>query len=240
MRTSNKLLLIFFLACLGFIVVVNLALSIKYKQGEILSIPDPQGEMVEQHKGRLPAALSLNGDMNVRIIPSDIFSVEWERRAGTNIRLRESGDSLSITDESPSDRDPHIPWQNYADHPWVVVYCGHLQHMRLSGVIALLRGQRSPGGFRIALDISNSQLSLGEPDYNPNNRYPTEYYDSIAVHSVNSNLQLFKNTATRNLVVELDDRSDIHDLGAQIDSPNIRCTDSSQIHLTGKTLNRMR
>jgi hypothetical protein len=240
MRTSNKLLLIFFLASLGFFVVVNLALRIKYDRGNILSLPDPDGEMVTQPTDRLPVTLSLHGNMNVRIIPSDTFSLQWEHRAGAKFRFNESGDSLSITEEDPSDRDPHAPWQNFADHPWVFVYCGHLQHIQLSGLVALLRGTRSPGSFRIGLDISNTQLCLGEPDYDHNNSHPPEYYDSVVIHSVNGNLQLFRNTVARDLFVQLDDRSEIRDLGAQIDSPRIRYADSSQIHLTGRTLRKIK
>ena len=238
MRTSNRLLLIFFIGSLSFFVIVALALREKYNKGEILDLPDPEGEIVTYHPARLPSSLSLSGNLNVRIMPSDTFSLQWERREGIHIDFRESGDSLIIVEDTGYARDPNNRRQSFNYLPWVIVHCGPLQRLQLSGVLALLRGTRSPGGFRVGLDIYNTQLCLGD---NPDDRrnHPPLFYDSVQVQAVNSSLQLFRNTMARKLDIQLDDRSEIHDFGAQLDSPVLRCADSAQIHLTGRTLRRI-
>jgi hypothetical protein len=248
MKTSNKLLLIFFLSALGIFGAVHLALYAKYSTGDI-SVEHADELQTIDTKGSAPAFLSLKGNLNVRIIASDTFSVEWTKQDGEKISKRLSGDSLIISADMNVMRDPHNQWQQFDDFPWLTVHCGPLKKMQLSGVLALMKGGPSYGKLALAMWLTDTQLLMGEPDdqgpdvqkigLGKETGHPREFYDSIDIHSVNSNLIMNDNTVIHDLHMQLDDRSELHENNAEIDRPEIRYGDHSRITLSGANLRKL-
>jgi hypothetical protein len=247
MKRSDKLLLIFCLSVLVIFGAVHLALYASYRNGNITRGSDK--ETVVSHKDAAPALLWLNGNLNVRIIPSDTFSVQWDSREAEKITQRQSRDSLVITGDSignSSRRNPHSQWQDYQDFPWITVYCGQLKRIALSGLIAIVNGEKKPGVFAVELWLANTQILFGDPgemgdpremNYTP---HPFAFYGAVDIHAANSKLLLYRNTVIHTLTAQLDDRTELNELNAQIDSPEIHYADHSMITLDGANLKKMK
>lgn len=240
MKTSNKILLIFLLSLLGTVGAVHLALYAKYRQGRIVTKEERNGDWVTQYKGKTPVLVSLQGNINITIEPSDTFFVAIERGGDEHVSLVSTGDdALVIKGEDSSTIDPHNMFQNYSGRPWVVVHTGTHSHIQLTGVLALLKGRKTAGAFDADIRAINSQLWIGE-SYGFNNApFPTESYDSLQVHAENANIILHGNAFIRQLSLQLDKRSEINDRHAGIGGLDIRYTDSSKINLTGANLNKL-
>jgi hypothetical protein len=249
MTTSNKLLLIFFLAVSGIFGAVHLALYARYSMGNISARNADELQVIDPG-GSAPVVLSLKGNLNVRIIPSGAFFVEWVQRDGEKISKRRSGDSLIISGNMNVMRNPHNQWQQYDDFPWITVHCGQLKKMQLSGVLAMMKGRPSSNKFPLALGLTDTQLVMGEPDdqrseiqigpHATRAGHSREFYDSLDIHSVNSNVVMNKNIVIHDLHVQLDERSELHEFDAEIDRPEILYADHSQITLSGTNLRKLK
>src|SRR5258708_8626047 len=90
MKTSDKLLLFFFLSVLGLYGAIHLALYARSKQGKMVTSPAQEEGWGIQYKGDAPSFLSLQGNGNVRLIPSDTFFIEFDNNESSNINCRRS------------------------------------------------------------------------------------------------------------------------------------------------------
>lgn len=249
MKRSEKILLAFFLFSLLAFVAVHLSLYARYRQGNISSGLENISKK-EFPGGAVPAVLSINGNLNVRLIPSDTFSVEWDQHAEKRVQIRRSGDSLIIDGESTVTRDPHSPWQQFDNLPWIFVSCGGLKNIELSGVLATMKGGLVPGRIGLGMELSNTQLVLGRPGEllngfhqfppDPQDRSGREFYDSLDIHAVNSNLVLNANIVVHALRLQLDDRSELQDYDAEIERPVIQYADHSRITMSGVYLKNLK
>jgi hypothetical protein len=260
MKTSDKLLLISFLSVLGLFGSVHLALYARYSHGDIITEKELRAERFIRYTVPAPLALSLEGGLNVRIIPSDTFSVEMEKAAvggnglekgtvtvkGMNeeslpeLSYRLKGDTLIITGNSTRKVTMHDPWQIYYNNfPRVNVYTGNLKSIRLSGGMAVLKGETRPGLFNTSLSVENALLWIGE-SYDDNDKaLPADALDSVSIWAVNSMLVPHRNAVLRKLNVKLDDRSEIDDQQAVIGRSAISYSAGARINMTGANLKNL-
>jgi hypothetical protein len=263
MKTSDKLLLILLLSALGIFGAVHLALYARYRQGNFLGEKELNEQGFIKYRGPAPVALSLKGNMIVRIIPSDNFSVEIEKDGGgpgqdgglngpkaviegveaagsRKLSYHADGDTLIIRGNPFPEIDPHGAWQSYFNFPRVNIYAGQLKSIRVSGGMVDLKGEERPGQFHTALFFRNALCWIGESDENYNWKWSPAYYDSVRIQADNSKLVLHANATIKKLTVQLDDGSEIDELKARVDHSSIACSANSRINMTGATLKNLR
>jgi hypothetical protein len=241
MKTSDKLILFFSLSVLGLYGAAQLALYARSRQGEIVTNAPLEEGRITEYKGKAPAFLSLQGNVNVRLIPSDTFYIEYEREAKGKINCRPFGtDSLLVQGEDLSRMSPHRPFQGYSDFPWIEVHTGTHTRIRLTGVLAIVKGPTNSGRTDWDLQAINTQLWIGEAYGNETDFAAAELYDSVQVNATNTNIVLNRNAVIGQLTAQLDDQSEINDEHATIGKPAIHYTDRSKVNLTGINLNKLR
>lgn len=166
MKTSDKLLLTFFLLSLGVFGAVHLALYAEYRHGHILNARDLHEEQFVKYRMAAPQYLSLKGTLWVNIIPSDSFYVESQKeekhpeegffvrgKGATALKrtqlIRTEGDTLLITGENEA--TIHRPFADYPFQlsvPVVNVYCRGLREIRVDHGQVILKGSEGGGGAR--------------------------------------------------------------------------------------------
>lgn len=248
MKTSNKILLIFFLSAIGVLGAVHLALYAKFSKGEIVTGEDREKEILIAYNGAAPSRLILKDNLNVTIIPSDTFSVEMDKRDAEKITCRRSGDSLILTGDKAGWIDPFDEQRDFNSLP-VTVYCGHLENIFLSGCMGRINGRKKPERFTIDLTLKDASLRTGgyfEYYGNPHQPLIREYYDSIRVDASHSNLMIQQNGSIRSLYVQLADGSwirdgsPIRDGKARIERAEIHYSDDSWLDLSGENLRKLK
>ena len=242
MRTSNKILLIFFLSAITVFSAVHLTLYAKFTRGEIITGKDPERKIFDIYTGPTPSVLFIKGKLNVTIVPSDSFAIKWEKDIGGKLNLRAAGDSLIIEGSLPGRIDPsdeRMPLESLA----LTVHYGHLKHIGLSGCLARIDGTERAATFAIDLRLQDAQLRFGGyAEYNGDIRAGPirEYFDSIRVEATHSNLMIGQNASIGNLTVQLADRSVIRDGNASIGKPEIHYSDDSRLDLSGVNLRKLK
>src|SRR5258708_5418007 len=193
-----------------------------------------------KYKGEAPFFLSVQGNVNVRLIPSDTFFIEFDKHESSKINCRRSGaDSLLIQGESIP-MNPHDIFQHYSDYPWIEIHAGPHTRIQLTNLLALLKGPKIAGRADWNLQAINTQLWIGEAYGMAPDSTAAEFYDSVQVHARNTNLVLHRNAVIGKLNVQLDDQSELDDQHATIGQPEIHYTDRSRINLTGANLDKLK
>ncbi|HWK07772.1 MAG TPA: hypothetical protein VNS58_29270 [Puia sp.] len=240
MKTSDKLLLCFSLSALVLYGAVHLGLYARSRDSKAITRLRQAESWTVQYKGKAPASLSLQGNVNITLIPSDSFFIKYDNGDKGKIELRGSGtDSLSIRGGAFS-MNPHDIFQRYSDYPWIEIHAGPQTLIRLNNLLALVKGPKITGRSDWNLEAINTQIWIGEGYGNENNFTAAEFYDHIQLNATNSNLVLHRNAVVGELNVQLDDQSELNDQHANIRQPEIHYTDGSRINLTGATLDRLR
>jgi hypothetical protein len=264
MKTSDKLLLCFFLSAVGIFGVVHLTLYAMYRQGDFLSEKELEAERFFQYQGPAPACLSLQGNLLVRVIPSDSFSVEMEKGntgpdqhggsgMGTgkiflkgmapggsgSLSYRQEGDSLIISGNIFPETDPGNQWQVYYNYPRVTVHAGQLKSIRLSGGMVILKGGERPDQFHTALLARKTLVWIGEFNENTDQKVSPDNFDSVSIDASNCKLVLHQNASIRQLTAQLKGESWIDDLKARVDRSSISCSPNSRISMTGANLKNL-
>ncbi|HMH24372.1 MAG TPA: hypothetical protein VK563_21470 [Puia sp.] len=262
MKTSDKLILIFFLSALGLLGAVHLALYARYSQGDIVTEKQLNEEQFIRYNGPAPLVLSIEGSLNIRIIPSDTFSVEMEKGAeaagkgsslnkgrfdvkgsdpnrSRQLQYQLQGDTLVITGNRNRRGNPHDPWQLYYSFPKVIVHTGPLKSIRVSGGMATLKGEHRPGLLHTDLSVENALLWIGESYEDGNGNLPAESVDALRIHAANSMLVLHRNAVIGSLAAQLDDRSEISDQQARVGRSSIDYSSGSRINITGANLKNL-
>jgi hypothetical protein len=240
MKTSNKLLLILFLSMPALLGVIHLSLHSQLKQGHIINSMQSMDEWIRPYKGKAPAIVALEGNINVILFPSDSFFVEYQKNDAGHISCQPAGeDSLVIKGDGTISMNPHAAFQYYSDLPWVSVHTGRHTDIRLKGILALLKGGDKPDGIRLHIRATDTQLWIGE-SYGANGPDNPFYYDSVLVEAKNANLVLHRNAVVRYLSATMDDKSEVNDQHANIGSIDLQYTPLTKIGLTGVNLDKLK
>lgn len=240
MKRSDKLLLTFCLSVLCLYGVINLALYVRMRQGKIISDLKTDEGWITRYKGKAPALLSLQGNVNVRLIPSDTFYIQYHQEEGDKIHWGPAGtDSLSI-EGGTIEINPHDFYQRYSDYPWVDVHANARTHIRLTGLLALVKGLNKAGPAEWNLQAVNTQLWIGETYGNETNKIDFEHYDSIQVQAINSKLILHRNAIIEKLAVQLNDSSEINDQEVSVNRMELHYAPLSKLNLTGANLDKLK
>src|SRR5882672_9069900 len=88
MKTSDKLLLTFFVSVLVVFLAIHLTLYSQLRQGHITTSLQPTGGWVRPYKGKAPNTVVLEGNINVTLAASDSFYVEIPKDAEGKISCR--------------------------------------------------------------------------------------------------------------------------------------------------------
>ena len=239
MKTSNKLLLIFFLFVLAGFGTIHLTLYSQLRHGHIFnSRPSLEG-WTRAYVGAAPVVLVAEGNINVTLIPSDSFFVEVQEEFAGKVHCRSTADSVVVIGDTSFVSDPHRFFGNYNDLPWVSVHMGRHTGIRLRGVLALLGGNDKPGLINTHITATAAQLWVGESYGTHGAEYPSQYYDSLQVDAENTDLVLHSNAHIRHLTANLDARSEVNDLQAKLGTINIHYTPETKINLTGLNLDKL-
>jgi len=258
MKTSNKLLIALGLGILLGIGLIQFALYSNYRQGRIVSPKELHTERYIRYDMTAPSYLSLSGILWVNIIPSDTFYVEFpkenrpaamEKKISTpprfaneasSLSYRQSGDTLLITgDNKVTIHRPFADWFYRANQQQVNIYCHGLKEIFFSNGQLYLHGADSQTGLLSAkIHIDSSTLWIG--DYKEHDSEPTatEFFDSLDIRSLNSIFLINRSAAIHKLQVQMEDRSELNDRQAQVDSLLVNYSSDSRIGLTGGNLKK--
>jgi len=240
MKTSDKLLLTLALLILGVFGAINLTLYARMKAGHIKNMYSHDG-WVRSYTGKAPSTITLQGNINVTLIPSDSFSVEVQEEAAARVHYRLLQDSMIVYGDDTMPLNPHTSFQNFSDRPWVSVDMpAGVRLVRTEGQLALFRGSPKPAPVRFDIQAVNSQIWLGETYGMEGPSYPTYYYDSVHVQEVNSNLIIHPNAEVGRLSVHLDAQSEINDLKDKLGSMDLQYAPESKINIKGSTLDKLK
>jgi len=240
MKTSDKLLLTLALLILGVFGAINLTLYARMKAGHLKSMYSPGG-WARAYEGRAPSKITIKGNINLTLIPSDSFSVEVQEEAAGRIHCRLSGDSMIVSSEDTLPLNPHTFYQNYSDRPWVSIDIpSSVSLVRMEGQLALFRGARKPGNVRFDIQAVNSQIWLGETYGMEGASYPAYYFDSVHVQEVNSSLIIHENAEINRLSAHLDDQSELNDMKGTLGALHLQYGPQSKINIKGATLDKLK
>jgi hypothetical protein len=258
MKTSNKLLIALGLGILLGIGLIQAALYSNYRQGHIVSPNDMHAEKYARYDMAPPSCLSINGVMWVNVIPSDTFYVEFPKEnrptvegkkvstiprfanEANSLSWRQSGDTLLITgNNNVAIHRPFADWFYRTNQAQVNVYCRGLKEIFLSNGQLYLHGTGSQTNLPSAkIHIDSSTLWIG--DYKEHDSEPaaTEFFDSLDIRSLNSVFLINRSASIQKLQVQMDDRSELNDRQAQIDSLLVNYSSDSRVGLTGGNLKK--
>jgi len=240
MKTSDKLLLTLALLILGVFGAINLTLYARMKAGHIKNMYSRDG-WVHPYEGKPPSKITLQGNINVTLVPSDSFNIEVQEEAAGKIHCQLSGDSMIIRSEDTLPLNPHGYFQNYSDRPWVSVDMpADISLVRIEGQLALFRGTSKPAHLHLDIQAVNSQVWMGETYGTEGPYYPTYNFDSVHVQEMNSNLIIHQNAEIQRLSVNLDDQSELNDYKGTLGSLHLQYTPESKINLKGSTLDKLK
>jgi len=240
MKTSDKLLLTLALAILGVFGAINLTLYARMKSGHIKNMYSRDG-WTRSYEGRAPSKITLQGNINVTLIPSDSFIVEVQEEAAAKVHCRLSGDSMIVSSEDTLPLNPHTLFQNYSDRPWVSIDMpSTVSLVRTEGQLALFRGALKPGDLHLNIQAVNSQIWLGETYGMEGAVYPTYYYDTVSVQEINSNLFVLNNAEINGLSANLDYQSELNDFKGAFGSLHLQYAPQSKINIKGATLDKLK
>jgi hypothetical protein len=256
MKTSNKLLIALGLGILLGIGLIQIALYSNYRQGRIASPKELHTEKYKRYDMTAPSYLSISGILWVNIIPSDTFYIEFPRenrptaeekkistipelaRETGSLSYRQSGDTLLITGyNNVTIYRPFADWFYRANQAQVNIYCHGLKEIFFSNGQLYLHGTDDQMGLPSAkLRIDSSTLWIG--DYREPKAAAKEFFDSLDIRSVNSVFLINRSASIHKLLVQMDDRSELNDRQAQIDSLTVTYSSDSRVGLTGENLKK--
>jgi len=240
MKTSDKLLLTLALAILAVFGGVQLTLYARMKAGYV-NTPTSRDGFTQIYTGDAPVRLTVRGNVNLTLIPSDSFAVYLQDESTIKVSCQRAGDSLLVNADSLLTINPHTSFQIYGDLPWVSIHIPSGVHsIRLEGQLALLRGGSKEGDFRCSLQAVNSQLWLGESDGAGSSTSPAYFYDSVHVETLNGNLVVHPNAAIKHISVQLDGQSEINDLNGVMGTFDLEYSPLAKVNLKGSTLDKLR
>jgi len=241
MKTSNKLLVLLFLSMMAFLGTIHLGLYSQLKNGHIINSLESTDERIRPYNGKAPSVVDLEGNINVNLIPSDTFYVEYQQTDAGHINCGPvNSDSLVVRGEGGIFMNPHATFHFYSDLPWVSVHMGRHTDIRLKGLLAFLKGTNKRDIGSIHIRATDTQLWLGESYGSNGTDYPPQYYDSVQVDAKNTNLVLHRNAVIEHFSARMNDLSEINDEQASINTFHLQYTPLTKISLKGVNLDKLR
>jgi hypothetical protein len=259
MKASNKWLLGFILATLLFCLGMYELLYSEYRKGQFVTETKMHEERFVKHPIRKPRIISCDGAVWVNLVPADSFSLELPRvnkdpdaglfQTGPAVQLklnspenlaitwRQAGDTLFI--KGSVNRPLHRPWSAWYYRqaiPEVSVLGPEVDEIVLNNSQLYLQGTPTATAKRSArLTIRNSTLWLGM-QYDNDHRGPTEFFDSLDIHSANSITIINRAADINHLRMTETDSSVVSDQYARINSSVIQSSPDSRVDLSGNSL----
>jgi hypothetical protein len=238
MKTSNKLILFFFLSAIAILGAIHLALFSKYRRGLIETEKELNEEQFNSFRMQAPKWLSLNGHLHVNIIPSDSFHISLDKNArGLGYRLQ--GDTLIITGNTEGDKNPHGSWNEYWNLPRVNIFCTGLSGIRVVNSYVAITNEKGKAGVAAFFTLKDAQLWIGAFDPVKDSVFNTEPFDSIVVGETNSTVVINRQSLVHKLSVQLDNVSEITDRFSRIDTGRIVAGRYSKIYMTAANFNKI-
>ncbi|HVU94546.1 MAG TPA: hypothetical protein VHE34_04945 [Puia sp.] len=259
MKASNKWLLGFILATVLFCLGMYGLLYSEYRKGHFVTEAQLHKEQFIKQPIRKPRVIALDGTVWVNLVPADSFSLELPRvnkdadaglfQTGPAIQLkinspetpavtwRQQGDTLFI--KGSVNRPLHRPWSAWYYRraiPEVNVLGPDVDEIILNNGQLYLQGTAAATAKRSArLTIRNSTLWLGM-QYDNDHRGPTEFFDSLDIHSANSITIINRAAVINHLRMTETDSSVVSDQYANIQSSIIQSSPDSRVDLSGGNL----
>jgi len=256
MKTSNKLLIALALGILLLIGVIQLALYSNWKSGKIVSPGTLHAENYLKYTLPPPSYISISGVLWVNLIPSDTFSIEFPKankvkektepipqrfvNDENELSYRQSGDTLFISGNNKMTiHRPYADWFYRQNQMQVNIYGRNLKGISLVNGQLVFRGTAWPsGGSVTTLSVDSSTVWIGDRELRDGKAVETEFFNHIAIRSVNSVILLNPSATIQQLHTDLDDLSELIDQKALIDSIRIGYDQDSRIALTGNNLKK--
>lgn len=259
MKTSNKWLLGFILAVLLFCLGIYEFLYSEYRKGHFVTEVQIHDETFVKQVIHTPRVISVDGAIWVNLVPADSFSLELPRfnidpdnglfQATPDVRLksntpaipaitwRQTGDTLFIKGNNM--HPLHRGWSSWYYRralPQVNILGPAVDEVLCNNGQLYLQGATAEARKRSTrLSIRNSTLWLGLQNDN-GHRGPTEFFDSLDIHSANTVTIINTPAAISHLNMNLTDSSLVIDEYANLRSSVIRTSSDCRIQLSGGNL----
>lgn len=238
MKTSNKLLLSFLTVAIVLFVGVHLALYASYRHGNIRTESELDASRFNRFSLSTPGWLVLEGNLRVRIIPSDHFQIDLDK-TGRALGYRKDGDTLIISGNKSRIKNPHGSWSDYWNLPLVNVYSPALKGIRVEDGYVSLTNRENFTGLAASLMLTDAQLWIGAFDPLKDTADKIEPFDSIRIDAKNSSIVVNRQSLVHKISVRLDDVSEITDRFSEIDTGWIDANRYSKIYMTAANFNKI-
>ena len=259
MKASNKWIMVFILATLLFSLAVYGVLYGEYRKGHFVTEAQLHDEQFIRQPLRAPRIICFEGTVWVNLLPAGSFSIELPRinkdadaglfqkeptvrllsnnAAAQAVTWRQSGDTLFV--KGNFKRPLHRPWSDWyyrRENPEVNIFGPAVDEVMLNNGQLYLQGAAAATGKRSArLTIRNSTLWVGM-QYQNGHQGPSEFFDSLDIHSVNSVTMVNGPAVIDHLQMTITDSSKVNDQYAKIGTSLIRSSPDSRVEFTGSNL----
>ncbi|HEY6899375.1 MAG TPA: hypothetical protein VI233_01985 [Puia sp.] len=266
MKKSSRLIGGAVLALLLLVLMVNTLLYYRLREGKVSSMQQLKASGRAVFKTGTLHHLTLSGTLWVNVIPSDsdyivlpreeagmrvsevgVFGRTETTVAGKTPLFRVEGDTLFVNggNEAALHR-PYADWYYRQGLGQISVYVSSLEHVLVVNGQVLLKGAaRLDSGRCMSVDAVGSTVWLAEMDGRPEAKsmqkpFPSEFFDSVSLHLVNSVLLLNKPAKVGALYARLDSSSELNDRGAALARPaKVNSSIESRVSFTGENLKDM-
>lgn len=247
------------------VVLANALLYYRLRDGHITSLREMQTLRLTRFPTKPVHRLVLSGTVWANVIPSDsdyilvpkdemgmrvtdigVFGKTDIAALGRKPLFRVEGDTLYVngSSEVPIHR-PYAEWFYRQSIGQIYIYASSLDHIRVTNGQMVLKGaDRLDSRRQMSLDAVGSTVWLAEMDARPEGKsmlmpLPSEFFDSVSLHLVNSVLLLNKPATVSVLYARLDSASELNDRGAVLTRPEINSSIDSRVSFTGENLKNM-
>ncbi len=263
MRTSNTLIFAFIVVVFGTFLAMQAMLHYKYVKGDFVPQETLWQESFVNHPLQKPRVIVLEGTIWVNLLPADSFVLavprvnrdpdagefkyvlpagrsNGERGMDQAITYVERGDTLYVMGTiQVAIHRPYSEWYYRRGLPVVDIYAPSFDNILLNHGQVCLRGARSGRGRPGHLTVFNSTLWIGM-QYSGERHGQPEYFDSLDISSVNSQIVVNSMAKIRHFNAQLKDSSVLADQFAAMDTATIISSLNSGMNLTGGSFKKSR
>jgi len=228
MKTSNKILLTFFVAAILMMTAVHLTLYAKYKRGDVSLFQEIKEERFEDHP--LPAVkyVSVTGLMLCKIIPSAEPKIGIAKNKGSRLKYTVVNDTLVITGDSTATmRDFEHDHRTYES---INLYLPGVETVNAFYTGLLLHGGAdSTKAVSCSVNLSNkSRLTVGTWGNKP------DFFNQVQIKAASSNVDFSSSAVIDQLNLQADE-SQVEN-HASIKHLQLQMDEQSTIILRGNSL----
>lgn len=225
MKTSNKILLLFFVAAIFMITAVHLTLYAKYKKGEVSSFEEMREGRFEDHP--LPAVkyVSVTGFRRCNIIPAAELKIRIFNKS-SRLSYKVVNDTLVITGDSTVSDYEHQFLSRQAIHLYLP---GMEQINAFHTELFLIGATDSVAAPSWKINLSKSGFTTG--DFNNKNTF----FNQILIKANDSYLTLNRSAVINELNIQTNN-STVNNQNAGIKHLQLSVDDNSTIVLKGKNI----